>query len=484
MDKWLSHPTALKVLSVVIAMLLWAVVHFDPESTPAKVTSSMDTKVYEAQSVIPIGLDESKYALVMLEPTVVRVMVEGRRANLLNAKDEDIVVQADLTDLKEGEHVVPLSYKFPKGLSLVEMSPQSVRVELLEIQTKPFDLEVITKGSPANGYITGTPLFAQEGNNQVQVTLPKDEMSLVGSVSTTISVEGAEKTVEEKKSRIIVYDTEGKPMEHATVSPATVSVSIPVTPPMKVVPLKFSYTGSLPDGLSVSSVKPEINKVAIYGDQALLDSLDSYDAATVDLSKLKQTGTVKAKVTAGGGLKMVEPSEINVEVTVVASETKTINRPITWNGLSDGLKATVIEPADSNVPVEVRGAPSALAALQSDQVQLTGNLEGLEVGTHTIKLKASLPQFIQLAAGAEVALQVKIEITDDSISTGTEPDDEDNSTGSQPTPPPVKPPEEETPGSEGGNNGGDSGNGSGNNSGAGNGIDGSEESPSTGANGT
>lgn len=482
MDKWLSHPTSLKILSVVIAMLLWAVVHFDPESTPAKVTSNTDTKVYEAQSVSPIGLDESNYALVMLEPTVVRVVVEGRRASLLNAKDEDIVVQADLTNLKEGEHVVPLTYKFPKGLSLVEMSPQSVRVEILEIQTKLYDLEVITKGSPANGYITGTPLFAQEGNNQVKVTLPKDEMALVGSVSTTISVEGAEKTVEEKKARIIVYDTEGEPMEHATVSPATVSVTVPVTPPMKVLPLKFSYTGNLPDGLSVSSVKPEINKVAVYGDQALLDSLESYDAVAVDLSKLKQTGTVKAKVTAVGGLKMVEPSEINVEVTVAASETKTINRTITWNGLTEGLKATVITPLNSNVPVEVRGAPNVLAALRSDEVQLTGNLEGMEVGTHTINLKASLPQFVQLAAGAETALQVKIEITDGSIPTDTEPDDE-GSTGGQPTVPPEEPPVEETPVPEEGSSGGNSGNGSGSNGGA-NGSDGSDENTNTGAEGT
>ncbi|WP_052350643.1 YbbR-like domain-containing protein [Paenibacillus gorillae] len=452
MDKWLSHPTALKVLSVIIALLLWAVVHFDPEKTPATVTSNLDTKAYEAQSVIPVGLDEEHYALVKLEPTVVRVVVEGRRANLLGLKDENIVLNVDLSGIKEGEHVLPLTYKLPKGIELVEMSPTTVTVELVEIQTKAFDLGVKIEGTPANGYITGTPNFVTTGGGQVKVTLPKEEMALVGSVSTSISVEGAEKTVEEKKSKIVVYDTEGHPMEHAVINPSTVAVTVPVTPPFKMLPLQLSYAGSLPDGLSVSAVKPEMDKVAVYGDQKLLDSLQFYKGVTLDLSKIKGTGTYKAKVTATDGVKMVEPNEINVEVTVVNSETRTLSRNIQLGGLADGLEATVMAESEGAFAFDVLGAPNVLDALKTDDIQLSADLSGLAPGTHSVELKAVLPRFVQLAGGT---LTVNIEIKDNSVSTGTDPTGEPGTPTGPPTETPDgngTPPPEETANS--GNSGG------------------------------
>ncbi|MUT67996.1 YbbR-like domain-containing protein [Paenibacillus sp. NEAU-GSW1] len=421
MDKWLSHPTALKVLSVIIALLLWAVVHFDPEKTPATVTSNVDTKAYEAQSVVPIGLDDEFYALVKLEPTVVRVVVEGKRANLLALKDDDIVLNVDVSGLEAGEHTVPLSYKLPKGIELVEMSPTTVTVELVEIQTKLFDLGVITKGTPAKGYITGTPIFANEGNSQVEVTLPKEEMSHVGSVSITLSVEGAEKPIEEKKAKIVVYDTEGKPMEHSVIKPETVAVTLPVTPPFKMLPLQIGFTGSLPEGLSVSAVKPEIEKVAVYGEQKLLDTMESYKGATIDLSKIKGSGTYQVKLEASDGVKLVEPTEVNVELTIVSSETRTISRQIELNGLGEGLSANITSPEGGTASFEVVGAPNVLDALETGDVLLSVDLSGVAPGTYTMNVQASLPRFVQLAGSAEAVLKVTLDITDNSVSTGADP---------------------------------------------------------------
>ncbi|MGO4108617.1 CdaR family protein [Paenibacillus sp. YAF4_2] len=445
MDKWLSHPTILKILSVAIALLLWAMVHFDPESTPATVTSSMDTKVIEAASVIPTDLDETKYALVNVEPTVVRLVVEGRKASLLTLKDEDYVVHADLSNVTAGEHVVPLTYDLPKGISLVESSPRSITVDIVEIETKTFDLGVVTEGTPANGYIAGTP--SVKSGTIVNITLPKDEMALVGAVRTTVDIEGAEKSVVNKKAPVIVYDTEGEAMEHAIVRPSAVEVEVPVTPPLKTMPLQLGFTGSLPDGLSVGSVKADIDKVAVYGDQKLLDSMETYTGGvTIDLSKIKESGTVKAKVTAVGDVKMVEPSEINVEVTVVASQTLTLDRTVRLNDLPEGLTASFKDPDDGHVSITVRGAPNMLAALQNDDVKLSADLSDARVGTATVPLLVKLPRFIDLA---EEKPTITLSITDKNatsdsnsggagdVPVGGQPADS-NSSGNATDPPPDK----------------------------------------------
>ncbi|GLX68577.1 CdaR family protein [Paenibacillus glycanilyticus] len=467
MDKWLSHPTILKILSVAIALMLWAMVHFDAESTPATVTSNMDTKVIEAAAVTATGLDETKYALVNVEPTVVRMVVEGRKANLLKInEDEGYAVHLDLSDVTAGEHVVPLTYDLPKGISLIEMSPRSATVDVVEIETKTFELGVATEGTPANGYIAGEPTV--KSGTIVNITLPKDEMALVGAVRTTVDIEGAEKTVVNKKAQVVVYDTEGEAMEHAIIKPATVEVEVPVTPPLKTMPLQLSFTGSLPDGLSVSSVKADIDKVAVYGDQKLLDSMDTYTGGVVvDLSKIKESGTVKAKVTAVGDVKMVEPAEINVEVTVVPSETLTLDRSVIMNDLPEGLKAAFKEPADGHISITVRGAPNILAAIQDDDVRLIADLSEAKVGQATFPLLVKLPRFIDLADESQ-KFSIKLDITDKNASTGNNSDGGgDVPAGGQPEHPPSQtpPPDTGTGTDSGSNNGTNTGTGNGTNTG-------------------
>ncbi|MCM3631049.1 CdaR family protein [Paenibacillus glycanilyticus] len=471
MDKWLSHPTMLRILSVAIALLLWAVVHFDPESTPATVTSNLDTKVIEAASVIPTGLDETKYALVNVEPTVVRLVVEGRRASLLTLKDEDYVVHLDLSHVTAGEHVVPLTYDLPKGISLIEMSPRSATVDVVEIETKTFDLGVATEGTPANGYIAGAPTV--KSGTIVNITLPKDEMALVGAVRTTVDIEGAEKTVVNKKAQVVVYDTEGEAMEHAIIRPSTVEVEVPVTPPMKTMPLQISFTGSLPDGLSISSVKADIDKVAVYGDQKLLDSMETYTGGvTVDLSKIKETGTVKAKVSAVGDVKMVEPSEIDVAVTVVPSQTLTLDRSVILNDLPEGLKAAFKDPADGHISVTVHGSSNMLAALQDEDVRLIADLSEAKIGQTTFPILVKLPRFIDLADKSQ-KFTVTLDITDKNATGGGNNTDEGSGNGDVPaggqpegSPSHSPPPATSDPGS---NTGAGNGNGSGDNTGTDNG---------------
>ena len=63
MDKWLSHPTALKIISLVIGILMWAVVHFDSERSPNTVATLTETKEIDAVQVKAVGMDEKNYAL-------------------------------------------------------------------------------------------------------------------------------------------------------------------------------------------------------------------------------------------------------------------------------------------------------------------------------------------------------------------------------------------------------------------------------------
>lgn len=453
MDKWLSHPNALKIISVVVGLLLWAVVHIDPDSTPQTATSSYDTKTIEAAVITTDGLDEDKYVLSAMEPTVIRLDVQGRLTDLMKASsDDDYVVRVDLKDAKPGIQELPLTVDLPSGIDLVQMSPRTVTVQIEEILTKPFELQLLTTGKPADGFIAGTPTLAEQVA-AVQVTLPKDDMSRVGVVAAELNVEGADKNVVNKKAKVVVYDSDGVEMTNATVSPETVHVEAKVTPPFKSVPLQVRTTGSLPDDLSLVSVKPTVEEVTVYGDQKTLDELQVYDGVVLDLSKVKESGSIQVETEPVNGLKGVEPGEVTLEVVVAPIVKRTFNGlPIQLEGVKDGMSAFIRSPSDGKMSLTVSGAETVLSELSADDIRITANVEGLELGLHAVPLEVDVPAYVETVLGSGQKLTATIEIVDNaSAEAGQEEEAEE--TGTTPTEIPASTPavpeEEESGGDTG-----------------------------------
>lgn len=433
MDKWLSHPTALKIISVILGLLLWAVVHIDPETSPQTVTSNIDTKVIEAATIVPIGLDDKKYVLTAMEPTVVRIVVEGRISSLMTATNSDYVVNVDLTEVKPGIHELPLTVKMPRGLKEVELSPRRVTVQVEEIVTRTFDAQIVTEGEPAAGFVLGTPLVLSESGSAVQVTLPEDDMNRVGVVAVTMDIAGADKSVVNKKAKVIVYDKEGQEISNAIVTPSTLHVEAKITLPVKQVPLQIRYSGELQEDLSLVSVKPELDQVMVYATQAELDAISIYDGAVLDLSKIKESGPIKVKMAPIDGIQAVNPGEITLEVVVERSTTKILtNVPISIVGAVPGVTAQVITPPSGTMDLEISGAEAVLSKVKNADVAIIARVTGLANGEHSVTLELELPPYVEPVLSGGQSLSATIEIVNSSASTESGEDEEDVEVGGTP----------------------------------------------------
>lgn len=450
MDKWLSHPTALKIISVLLGVLLFAVVHIDPETSPQTLTSSIDTKVIEAATIVPIGLDEEKYVLTAMEPTVARLVVEGKISNLRAATNADYVVNVDLSGVtKPGFQELPLTLKLPRGVKEVELSPRRVMVHIEEIVTKTFDAQVMTVGDPASGFVVGDPEIMSESGRSVQVTLPRDDMDRVGLVAATLDISDAEKTVVNKKAKLVVYDTEGQEIPNAVVQPSTIHAEVKVTLPFKQVPLQLRYSGELPEGMSLVSVKPSVDNVTVYATQEELDAISIYDGVVLDLSKVRQSGTIKVKAPPVDHIQAVNPGEIDLDIVVeVATTRKLSNVPITITGAGPGITAQIVTPVSGTIDLEISGAEAVLADVREDEVAVVAKVAGLDPGTHTVALELELPPYVQPVLADGQSLSATIEIIDTTASNGGE-EPEDIEVGGNPTSPPEEEHEDGSPGNSG-----------------------------------
>lgn len=409
MDKWLSHPTAIKIISLMIGILMWAVVHFDSEKSPNTVANLTESREIDAVQVKPIGMDDKNFALRLLDPGEVHLTVSGTRSDFLLAeKNNDYQVTVDLSQATEGRKVLPLKVNLPRGLELIEVRPSNVTVVLERLLTKEYDVTIHTEGKPGKGYKTGEPVVKP---NRVHVTLPKDQMDLVASVGGTISVEGEEETVADKKMKLSAYDQDGNELTDAVITPSVVEVEVPITKPFKKLPLQVGFTGQLPEGLAIASFKQSVDQITVYGPQDVLNKYEYYDGITIDLSKLKQSGTMELDVVPNDDIASVDPVKVTFEYTIVPAEARVIaGLPVTLIGLSDGLKAHIAVPSTGTVDAIVRGAPDTIAALGAKDVQLIADLSGLGPGSHVVPIEMHLPRFVDQAPNAP--LSITVDITD------------------------------------------------------------------------
>ncbi|MBB3111771.1 YbbR domain-containing protein [Paenibacillus phyllosphaerae] len=418
MDKWLSHPTAIKIISLVIGILLFAVVHFDAERSPNTVATLTETEEYEL-NVEVTGLD-TQYALRSVEPTIVKIKVQGTSGDLFKAAKE-YKATVDVTGIGQGLHELPVTIDKPDTVELLDYSPRNVSVLLEPMVTKNFTVQLKTDGTVTDGYNSGVPVVTP---GEVAVTLPEDRMDEVGFVGAVISIQDADDDFTENKAKIIVLNEAGEELKEAVVQPSTVEVQIPVSMPSKVLPLHVDYTGNAPEGLAVALVTPTVQQVTVYGLQEELDKLSSYDGVVADLSKQKQSGAMTVAVPLIEGIAAVEPAEITVDVTYSAAATKVLPQvPVTLSGLASGLQAKISVPAAGTVNLTVSGASNMLADVDAQDAQLIADLTELGAGTHVVQLKAALPRFVSLATGG---ISATVVITDGSTATGSAANKEDN----------------------------------------------------------
>jgi len=421
MDKWLLNNTSTKIIALLLGVMLFIVVHKDDASTTAT-QPLIVTQWFNNVQVETIGLDEESYVMRSSTPEKVRIQLRGKKSVLSSATPEDYRIILDLTGYGEGEHVVPLKHELSSGIELVSMQPTTVTVVLEQVETQQYEVQVKTEGTPEEGYTAGTPIIRP--SNRVHVTLPSTRMAEVESVTAVVNIDKASESVIQKQVKLTAYNAAGEEMKDVVITPSVVEVEIPITKPFKSVPVHVNVTGQLPSGLSVAEIEPSVNTVMLYGSNSVLDGIEFYDRIQVDVSSMQQAGTytVNVKLTPPENIEKMEPSAIDVTVTVAPDIERVIaGVPISLTGVNDRLQTTISEPASRTYDVTVIGAQRVVEGLTAEDIQLIANVNDLPPGTHEVTLQVNLPRFVTLLNNTSYKTVIVIEDTEAPVTTTPDP---------------------------------------------------------------
>jgi YbbR domain-containing protein len=146
MFKFLTENWTLKIISIVLALLLW--------------TFIMGERRLEVGYPVPLELQSIPKGLMVANevPSLIDVRVSGPRTLLSKISPNDISIVVDLSDLKPGLTTfkrLEERLNLPSGLRVTRLSPSFIDLKLERIKQKLVPIKIIFSGEPLSGFKVG-----------------------------------------------------------------------------------------------------------------------------------------------------------------------------------------------------------------------------------------------------------------------------------------------------------------------------------------
>jgi YbbR domain-containing protein len=326
MDRLFQREWVLRVISIILASVLWFMV--SEPTLPISVNRS-STTIKGIQ--VEYRYNAAKYQILSKKHKVDLVLVGDK--NTLN-RLPSYRVYVDLTKLPAGKYFsLPVSVEGLPANVQVRSNPKNISVEIAEKVTKTIPVTVVTRGAVENGYkllpITYNP-------TSVQVSGIRQEVEKVTSITALVNVNGLKQTVKRNVPLSVHSRTPKK--ANVKVLPSSTSVTIPIekvtgtpTPNKPVeteqpnnqsgygyrdIPLKVTVSKPPPEGYTVESITTNPLKIRVYGRVEKLKALKTYSGGSIDLSKVTKDTTIKQVVKVVTPAEKVTPTTIEIYVKI------------------------------------------------------------------------------------------------------------------------------------------------------------------------
>lgn len=375
MDRLFENDLYLKILSVVLAVVLWFQVMGELNPLMPNVVRDVSIELTNIQSGIVV-IDQ--------QPTTVTVKYSGSG----RIERSDIRATVDLRNAQVGQAKYPVQVALPQGFELVEVVPSQVTVKLDSLAAKQAPVVVNVTGSVAEDYATRPPLVEP---TDLRVEGPASRIALVARLIGEVDVTGATGNIN-RSVPVRAVDASNNEVRDVSIQPGVVSVMVPVVklPPGVSVAVKPRLSGTPAPGKEVGTVTVDPPSVKLRGDATALAALSNVPTQAIDIGGATATFTQEVPIALPAGAQMAEPSTVRVTVEILPVQgTRTFESvPVLITDVRAGLTASA---APTGVRVVVRGPKEAIGGLQLTDIKAQISVLNLNPGTYHLKPNVIVP---------------------------------------------------------------------------------------------
>ena len=360
---------------------------------------------------IPIAPTNQPDNTVLLKPIVEQVVVtvRARDSVLAELKAASFEATLDLSQVQPGvPAAIPVVVTCSNDRVRIEaVDPLVLSVSLAAVETVTRSVTIQMHGQVATGFDVARPRVNPE---QVEIRGPEPYLSQVVSVTGSVDVDGARRSVTATVT-VELLGPNGEPVSGVQSVPAEVQVQVPVRSLAQYKPdvtIVAVVRGEPASGYRKGQVEVEPSSVTLEGPSWVLDTLPDF----VETMPMTITGATEnlsrqslLKVPADVGVVEASYVTITVEILPILG-TRTLTSTMELIRIPAGMQAT---PVPSQVVITLEGPDAKLTALKPDDILIVLDLRGYSKGIHLITPNVLAPEGIRVLTVDPGTIAVLIE---------------------------------------------------------------------------
>ncbi|MBQ7990907.1 MAG: hypothetical protein IJ251_07680 [Oscillospiraceae bacterium] len=285
----IENDKALTVLSILIAVIVWAVVSINQFPTVQKKYANVPVVVdLEGTYAQTLGLD-----VISISDETVTVVLEGDRATMGELGLENLRAEADIQGVvRSGTVALNLTVVADNGATFTAKSvePSSVTVDFDQIVTKEFAVKALSGDLKLKkGYLSGDPTVYPE---TIKVTGAQSNMDRITDVAVMVSADQEiDKTYEYTTSDIVLYNNNAivpNDGDSFTFDNDQFRVVVPVYQ-RKTLPLDVNITNA-PEGFDVEYFRKQLvfsaDRIDVASQDEKISQLTSLTIGTINMREV------------------------------------------------------------------------------------------------------------------------------------------------------------------------------------------------------
>ena len=420
MKKNMINKFTLKVLSLIIAILIWLLVR-----------NVDDPIVVRTFYEIPVSIENASYLAENLEipllvdgKDTVKVRVKGARSVVSKLKKEDIKAVADMTQIISKDTtpiMVPVEVT-GTGISDSDITvrPRNIQVDIEKQKSVEKTIAVSTGDTqPDKDYEIGN---LKANPEKVTISGPETIINKIDKVVALIDVTGRKESNIEIKSQLKIYDKNldelsPKQLEYLNIkeiSDNTIRIQAQFWKVKQNVKIKAEYSGEPKRGYEVDSINLVPDTISVAGTDEALKKLeqegntleipgkyiDVTDKAgdfeqNIDLSELlpedlKLVRDLNSSVIATVKILPYNSRDYEVSVTQIEADNKAEDLDLVFQ--------------DEQITIRAKAKEQDLDSLSAANIQVQIDLSGYGEGEYEVPVTVTLP------AGYELVESIKVKV--------------------------------------------------------------------------
>lgn len=390
MKKKLTNNIGMKILSLVIAALLWLIIiNIDD---PIETTTKRDIVVEIVNEESIKSLDK---VYEVIEGSTVDVTLRGKKSVLDTVKISDIRAVADLSNLSY-TNAVPIIATCSKPVDITLGKVNTLKVSLEDLVTKQFKITIAQKGTEEEGFYIGS---IKAKPNIIQVSGAKSIIEKIDQVRVEMDVSNASEDFS-AQGEPRAYDSNGKYIasEKLTFSSNNISLSASILK-TKTIHLSLETEGEPLEGYGLAGIEYEPKTITIAGDSSALQKVSTIPIV-VDINNayINVEEEIDLNDYLPEGIRLAGDSDtIMVNAKIETLREKSIpfkSNNIEIKNLPAG--ATFNYNEGDELYIIVSGLGDNLKNIDIASLNPTIDLTGLEIGSHELEVELSIPEGVTI----------------------------------------------------------------------------------------